>query len=51
MEASERELRDHCARWLADFKVPRAIHILSALPRGATGKLQRITMAKTLGLA
>lgn len=51
MEASERELRDHCAQWLADFKVPRAIHILSALPRGATGKLQRITMAKTLGLA
>ncbi len=51
MQASERELRDHCAQWLADFKVPRAIHILSALPRGATGKLQRITMAKTLGLA
>ena len=50
MSASERELRDHCARLLADFKVPRAIHILSALPRGATGKLQRITMAKTLGL-
>ncbi|WP_322495278.1 acyl--CoA ligase [Chloroflexus sp.] len=51
IQASERELRDHCAQWLADFKVPRVIHILSALPRGATGKLQRITMAKTLGLA
>lgn len=51
MSVSERELRDHCARLLADFKVPRAIHILGALPRGATGKLQRITMAKTLGLA
>jgi acyl-CoA synthetase (AMP-forming)/AMP-acid ligase II len=49
-EASERELRDHCARTLADFKVPRQIHILAALPRGATGKPQRITMAKTLGL-
>ncbi len=49
-EASERELREHCARTLADFKVPRQIHILEALPRGATGKLQRITMAKTLGL-
>lgn len=46
----ERELREHCARLLADFKVPRQIHILEALPRGATGKLQRITMAKTLGL-
>ncbi len=51
MTASERELRDHCAGFLADFKIPRAIHILNALPRGATGKLQRITMAKTLGLA
>ena len=50
-EATERELRDHCARSLADFKVPRRIHVLEALPRGATGKLQRITMAQTLGLA
>ncbi|NTU82836.1 MAG: AMP-binding protein [Chloroflexales bacterium] len=49
-EASERELRDHCARVLSEFKVPRQIHILEALPRGATGKLQRITMAQTLGL-
>jgi acyl-CoA synthetase (AMP-forming)/AMP-acid ligase II len=50
-EASERELREHCAQSLAEFKVPRLVHILEALPRGATGKLQRITMAKTLGLA
>ncbi|HMQ30090.1 MAG TPA: acyl--CoA ligase [Chloroflexaceae bacterium] len=49
-EAGERELREHCARALADFKVPRQIHILEALPRGATGKLQRISMARTLGL-
>ncbi|NTW00085.1 MAG: AMP-binding protein [Oscillochloris sp.] len=50
VDASEKELREHCARSLADFKVPRQIHILETLPRGATGKLQRITMAKTLGL-
>jgi acyl-CoA synthetase (AMP-forming)/AMP-acid ligase II len=49
-EASERELRQHCAETLAEFKVPRQIHILEALPRGATGKLQRISMAKTLGI-
>lgn len=49
-EASERELRDHCAAALADFKVPRVIHILPEIPRGATGKLQRINMAKLLGL-
>lgn len=50
-EVTERELRAHCAELLADFKVPRQIHILDAIPRGATGKLQRITMAKMLGLA
>jgi acyl-CoA synthetase (AMP-forming)/AMP-acid ligase II len=49
--ADERELREHCAQSLAEFKVPRQIHILEALPRGATGKLQRISMARTLGLA
>ncbi|HMP39897.1 MAG TPA: AMP-binding protein [Roseiflexaceae bacterium] len=48
---SERELRDHCAAALADFKVPRVVHILEELPRGATGKLQRISMARTLNLA
>ncbi|MFV9503344.1 MAG: acyl--CoA ligase [Oscillochloridaceae bacterium umkhey_bin13] len=49
-EVSERALREYCAQTLADFKVPRQIHMLEALPRGATGKLQRISMAKTLGL-
>jgi acyl-CoA synthetase (AMP-forming)/AMP-acid ligase II len=48
--ATEQELKEHCAASLAEFKVPRTIHILEAIPRGATGKLQRITMAKTLGL-
>ncbi len=48
--ATARELRDHCAASLADFKVPRVIHILEALPRGATGKLQRIGMACALGI-
>jgi acyl-CoA synthetase (AMP-forming)/AMP-acid ligase II len=46
----EQELRDWCATQLAEFKVPRRIYLLESLPRGATGKLQRITMAKTLGL-
>lgn len=47
---SERELRDYCAGLLAEFKVPRAFHMLAEIPRGATGKLQRINMAKLLGL-
>jgi acyl-CoA synthetase (AMP-forming)/AMP-acid ligase II len=49
--ATEQELRDHCAATLAEFKIPRRIHILDEIPRGATGKLQRISMAKTLKLA
>jgi acyl-CoA synthetase (AMP-forming)/AMP-acid ligase II len=48
--ATERELREHCAALLADFKVPRVFHILDQLPRGATGKPQRITMAKQLNI-
>ncbi|MCA1723577.1 MAG: AMP-dependent synthetase, partial [Thermomicrobia bacterium] len=49
-EATERELRAYCAERLAEYKVPRRFHVLDALPRGATGKLQRITMAKALNL-
>jgi len=49
--ASEAELREHCAARLAEFKVPRQFHILDAIPRGATGKPQRISLAKALGLA
>lgn len=47
-EASVKELKEHCSRMLADFKVPSQIHILNELPRGATGKLQRLSMAKLL---
>jgi fatty-acyl-CoA synthase len=34
-------LRRHCARHLAAFKVPRAIHLVPRLPYTATGKLAR----------
>ncbi len=49
-EASERELRDFCAARLADFKVPRRILFVEAIPKGPTGKLQRIGLAQRLGL-
>ncbi|HET9595009.1 MAG TPA: AMP-binding protein, partial [Anaeromyxobacteraceae bacterium] len=48
--ATERELRDFAAGRLADFKVPRRVLILPEIPKGATGKLQRIGLAKKLGL-
>jgi oxalate---CoA ligase len=49
--ATERELRDFAAARLADFKVPRKIVLLAEIPKGATGKLQRIGLAQKLGLA
>ena len=49
-EISERQLRDFVMRRLADFKVPRRIVFVDEIPKGATGKLQRIGLAKTLGL-
>jgi oxalate---CoA ligase len=48
--ASEREIRDFAAERLADFKVPRKLVFLDEIPKGATGKLQRIGLAERLGL-
>lgn len=50
-EANEKELREYCAGLLAEFKVPRKFYILNEIPRGATGKLQRINMAKLLNIS
>ena len=47
----ERELRDFVAKRLADYKVPRRIVFIDVIPKGATGKLQRIGLAAKLGLA
>ncbi|MES2843644.1 MAG: acyl--CoA ligase [Pseudomonadota bacterium] len=48
--ATEREIRDFAASRMADFKVPRHVIILDEIPKGATGKLQRIGLAEKLGL-
>ncbi len=50
MTATDQEIRAFAATKLADFKVPRKIVILQEIPKGATGKLQRIGMAQKLGL-
>ena len=49
--ASERELRDFALLHLAAFKVPRKIVFLDEIPKGPSGKLQRIGLAQKLGLA
>ncbi|MGY6632338.1 MAG: acyl--CoA ligase [Alkalilacustris sp.] len=48
--ATDREIRDFAAGRLADFKVPRKVVLLDEIPKGATGKLQRIGLAEKLGL-
>jgi acyl-CoA synthetase (AMP-forming)/AMP-acid ligase II/acyl carrier protein len=49
-EATPKELRRLAAERLADFKVPSTVVILEEIPKGPTGKLQRIGLAKKLGL-
>ncbi|MBS1967936.1 MAG: AMP-binding protein [Chloroflexi bacterium SZAS-1] len=48
--ATEADLREYCAARLAEFKVPRQFHMLDEIPRGATGKPQRINLAQQLGI-
>jgi acyl-CoA synthetase (AMP-forming)/AMP-acid ligase II len=49
-QATDKELREFVATRLSDFKVPRKIFILAEIPKGATGKIQRIGLAQKLGL-
>ena len=49
-EATEKDIRAFAAERVADFKVPRKVLILDEIPKGATGKMQRIGMAEQPGL-
>ena len=49
--ATEQELHAFVSERLAAFKTPRKILFLAEIPKGATGKLQRIGLAQKLGLA
>jgi acyl-coenzyme A synthetase/AMP-(fatty) acid ligase len=49
-QADERELQAFVATRAADFKVPKKILFMDEIPKGATGKLQRIGLAQKLGL-
>ncbi len=48
---TDKELREFAAMRLAPFKVPRRIFFLEEIPKGPTGKLQRIGLAQKLGIA
>ena len=48
--ATEGELRRFVASRLADFKTPRKLLFVAEIPKGPTGKIQRLGLAKALGL-
>jgi acyl-CoA synthetase (AMP-forming)/AMP-acid ligase II len=48
--ATERDLQAFVSQRVAEFKVPKKILLMDEIPKGATGKLQRIGLAAKLGL-
>ncbi len=49
-QATDREIQDFVSKRAADYKVPKKILFMDEIPKGATGKLQRIGLAQKLGL-
>lgn len=49
-QVTERELQTFVGARAADYKVPKKILFMDEIPKGATGKLQRIGLAQKLGL-
>ena len=47
---TDRDIKEYASGQLASFKVPSSIVVLEEIPKGATGKIQRIGMAQKLGL-
>ncbi|HEV2994190.1 MAG TPA: hypothetical protein VG012_07220, partial [Acidimicrobiia bacterium] len=47
--ATPEDLRAHCARALADYKVPRRVEFVDELPRNATGKVLKAQLRDRLG--
>jgi acyl-CoA synthetase (AMP-forming)/AMP-acid ligase II len=50
INATPKQIRQFAALRVAEFKVPRQLLILKELPKGPTGKVQRVGMAAKLGL-
>jgi acyl-CoA synthetase (AMP-forming)/AMP-acid ligase II len=47
----ETDILDHCREKLPRFMVPVKIHIVTELPHGPSGKINRNSLPKALGLA
>jgi fatty-acyl-CoA synthase len=42
------DLVSHCRDLIAGYKVPKAIHLMDALPQTASGKVQKAALRKHL---
>ncbi len=49
-QLTEQALKEFLSKILASYKIPQTIVFLEEIPKGKTGKLQRIGLAKKLGL-
>jgi len=48
--ATEEELRDHCLKHLGEFKTPKVIKLMDDLPKGPSGKIQRLMLRENVKL-
>ena len=51
VDLTQRALGDFAAERLASYKVPRIVSFVEAIPKGPSGKLKRVGLAKELGLS
>jgi len=47
---SEWDLQKYAAQSLADYKIPRKVFFMDEIPKGPTGKIQRVNLAETLNI-
>lgn len=50
-QCSDQELREFCISALGKFKTPRDFHFVADLPRGASGKVQRLRLIEGMAQA
>jgi acyl-CoA synthetase (AMP-forming)/AMP-acid ligase II len=49
--AAAKDIRQFASGRIAEFKIPRQVYIVRDIPKGPTGKVQRIGLAAKLGLS
>ena len=48
--ATEDELKQYCEENLAQYKIPRSIHLLKSLPKTSVGKIDKLALIKLANL-